>query len=32
MAGLSAAGTDPVDGPRVVPFEQQLARLGAAGA
>ncbi|MFF2198903.1 FMN reductase [Streptomyces sp. NPDC058145] len=32
MAGLSAAGADPVDGPRVVPFEQQLARLGAAGA
>ncbi|MEW2257563.1 CE1759 family FMN reductase [Streptomyces sp. NPDC047869] len=32
MAGLSAAGADPVDGPPVVPFEEQLARLGAVGA
>ncbi|MFG2267820.1 CE1759 family FMN reductase [Streptomyces sp. NPDC048720] len=32
MAGLSAAGTASVAAPRVVPFEEQLARLGAAGA
>ncbi len=32
MAGMSAAGTVPVAGPRVVPFEEQLARIGAAGA
>ncbi|MEU1460094.1 CE1759 family FMN reductase [Streptomyces sp. NPDC005727] len=32
MAGLSAAGADPVNGPPVVPFEEQLARLGAVGA
>ncbi|MFJ9730462.1 FMN reductase [Streptomyces sp. NPDC101171] len=32
MAGLSTAGTASVAAPRVVPFEEQLARLGAAGA
>ncbi|MFF0851997.1 CE1759 family FMN reductase [Streptomyces sp. NPDC003280] len=32
MTGLSAAGTDAEDAPQVVPFAEQLARLGAAGA
>ncbi len=32
MAGLSAAGADAADAPQVVPFAEQLARLGAAGA
>lgn len=32
MTGLSAAGADAEDAPQVVPFAEQLARLGAAGA
>ncbi|MGV9904891.1 CE1759 family FMN reductase [Streptomyces sp. NPDC003388] len=32
MTGLSAAGADAGDAPQVVPFAEQLARLGAAGA
>ncbi|WP_174266144.1 CE1759 family FMN reductase [Streptomyces sp. 1-11] len=32
MTGLSAAGADAEDAPQVVPFAEQLARLGVAGA